>query len=176
MGSQDSWATSPKEYTQILSLLALKINDWSAYFHIKKCDGLVMFAVTEPRLKLLDVSHPYLYMPASFLMPMPESSFSVYAVFESFDIWVRKKSKKKKEIWNYSNWFLIIKVWAAYIVSVIITILALYVFNRYVAYNYKLAIDTDAKGSKTDAVHGHRMKGVFPYVIGLMLHQGLKFS
>jgi hypothetical protein len=47
-----------------------------------------MFAVTEERLKLLDVSHPYLYMPASFLIPMPEPAISVYAVFESFDKWV----------------------------------------------------------------------------------------
>ena len=45
-----------------------------------------MFAVTEPRLKLLDVSHPYSYMPVSFLIPSPHSTVNVFAVFESFQI------------------------------------------------------------------------------------------
>ena len=47
-----------------------------------------MFAITEDRLKLVDTSHTYLYMPVSILIPLPESTVSVYAVFESFDKWV----------------------------------------------------------------------------------------
>jgi hypothetical protein len=47
-----------------------------------------MFAMTQDRLKFVDTSHTYLYMPVSILIPMPDSTVSVYAVFESFDKWV----------------------------------------------------------------------------------------
>ena len=52
-----------------------------------------MLAVTEDRLKVLDVGHPYLYMPVSVMIPMPDSIIRVYAVFESFDFWVDLQKK-----------------------------------------------------------------------------------
>jgi hypothetical protein len=55
---------------------------------LQKCDALIAFVMTGPRLKVVDVSHPYLYMPVSLLIPMPTSSVSVSAVLESFQIWV----------------------------------------------------------------------------------------
>ena len=44
--------------------------------------------MTGPRLELVDVTHPYLYMPVSLLIPMPTSAVSMSAVLESFQIWV----------------------------------------------------------------------------------------
>ena len=69
----------------------MNLNLFVFFYHFKwnkKCDGLLMFAITEDRLKLVDTSHTYLYMPVSILIPLPESTVSVYAVFESFDKWV----------------------------------------------------------------------------------------
>lgn len=44
--------------------------------------------MTGPRLEILDVTFPFIYMPVSFLIPLPSSSVSVSAVLESFQLLV----------------------------------------------------------------------------------------
>ena len=70
--------------------------------------------------------------------------------------------------------YLIDQVWTGYCISVVATILILFFFNRYIFYKYKKTIaDLSAPAApQTDVVQDEPMKSIFPYVIGLLLHQG----
>lgn len=68
---------------------------------------------------------------------------------------------------------LIVKVWIILIISVPLIISTLYWINRFVAFEDTIVVRFIKKDSRPTSKR--LMKSVTPYVIGLILHQGIRF-
>ncbi|KAK4013130.1 hypothetical protein OUZ56_025370 [Daphnia magna] len=114
-----------------------------SYLLRKEIDMIISLSPTQSRLSFLDFSHPTLYVPVSFLIPLPDSSVKVEAVVKPFEP----------------------KVWLALILAIPCVILALSLLNRHA--DFFLGYGNTPR-MKKEPRWGHTSF----YVFGLLLNQG----
>ncbi|KAI9553612.1 hypothetical protein GHT06_021534 [Daphnia sinensis] len=114
-----------------------------SYLLREEIDMIISLSPTQSRLSFLDFSHPTLYVPVSFLIPVPDSSVKVEAVVKPFQP----------------------KVWVALILAIPSVILVLALLNRFADASLGFG---NPSTMKKELRWGYSSF----YILGLLLNQG----